>query len=402
MHQPRRPAGTPTGGQFAPTHRPEAVALELDDDDFFELTDETTSSHGDAGIDPAAANDPEQEPPAAPPLPHGLDAGVLDRARELVQVAIAEREGRLIDPDTWSAAEAAVTEAGRHLASVIDLLVRERHPEGFPVDLARRFDEGSGEIAASREATLEVLGAIRPLGLVPGEQITLVDSQKPAAALLNEVAGRFPTAWLAASQEKDPPLRARVSPHRAHYCPSRSYWVDEGTKLREVRYTVQDARYVPEGVKAERTSLGNWSWTAMEPRRVRGQRRSAELTVPSPKTRPIEARATATHELTHRLEDANRHLGLLEDAFIRRRCRDEEGQLRPAKPIEHMRSERARDGGFVTPYVGKVYPTTTFHEVLSTGAEAVFSGSYGGLVGRFGERMDPDHRAFVLGCLALA
>lgn len=401
QHQPRRPAGTPVGGQFAPTNRPEAVGLELVDEDFFDLIDETERGTDDPMQHPVPGPGQQgPEPPAA--LPFGLDPAVLEDARRLVAVAQKEVEGQRIDPATWSLAEEAVVAAGHHLASVIDRLVRERHPDGFQVDLSRRFDEQSDEIAASREATLEVLASIRSLGLPAGEQLELVDSQKPAVTLLNEVAGRFPSAWLAASQDKDPPLRARVSPHRAHYVPSRSYFVDEGTQLREVRYIVHDSRYVPKGVEAERTSLGSWTWTAMEPRRVRAQRRSAELTVPSPKTRPAEARATATHELTHRLEHANHQLGYLEEAFLRRRCRDENGQLRPARPIAHMRSERARDGGFVNPYVGKVYPTTTFHEVLSTGTEAVFSGSYGGLVGRFGEKMDPDHRAFVLGCLAVA
>ena len=418
QHQPRRPAGTPVGGQFAPTNRPEAVGLELVDEDFFDLIDETERGTDDPMQHPVpgpdhpgpsvrghqhrlTVTDPDNDPPVAPEppaaLPFGLDPLVLDDARRLVAVARTVAEGQRIDPATWSAAESAVTAAGRHLAAVIDSEICRRHPHGFPGDLDYR-----DEIAASREATLEVLASIRSLGLPAGEQLELVDSQKPAVTLLNEVAGRFPSAWLAASQGKDPPLRARVSPHRAHYVPSRSYFVDEGTQLREVRYIVHDSRYVPKGVEAERTSLGSWTWTAMEPRRVRAQRRSAELTVPSPKTRPAEARATATHELTHRLEHANHQLGYLEEAFLRRRCRDENGQLRPARPIAHMRSERARDGGFVNPYVGKVYPTTTFHEVLSTGTEAVFSGSYGGLVGRFGEKMDPDHRAFVLGCLAVA
>ena len=31
MIQARRPAGTPVGGQFAPTHRPEAAGIELAD-----------------------------------------------------------------------------------------------------------------------------------------------------------------------------------------------------------------------------------------------------------------------------------------------------------------------------------------------------------------------------------
>ena len=427
QYQPRRPAGTPVGGQFAPTYRPEATGIELADDDFFELVDDPPSQPGprpdDRGDGLPSADEAEPSPKPSRPEPghptsgeepagpapegggpdpllaraFGVDPLVLEDARRLVAAARAEVESRRIDPETWSAAEEALTAAGRHLAAVIDLAVCRRHPKGFPDDLGY-----SDEIAAYREATLEVLGALRPIGLPAGEQLKVVDSQKPAAGLLNEVAGRFPAEWLAASQAKDPPLRARVSPHRAHYSPSRSYWVDEGTQMREVRHTVYDRRYVPDDVEPEETTLGYWTWTKLEPRRVRGQRRSSDLTVPSPRTRPHEARATATHELTHRLEDANRQLGHLEDAFIRRRCRDEDGAVRPARPIPGMRSERARDGGFVSPYVGKEYPTMTFHEVLSTGTEAVFSGSYGGLVGRLGERMDPDHRAFVLGCLAVA
>ena len=42
MIQPRRPAGAPTGGQFAPTNRPEATGVELVDDDLVE--DATPSS----------------------------------------------------------------------------------------------------------------------------------------------------------------------------------------------------------------------------------------------------------------------------------------------------------------------------------------------------------------------
>ncbi len=32
MTQPRKPAGVPTGGQFAPTNRPEAIGVELSED----------------------------------------------------------------------------------------------------------------------------------------------------------------------------------------------------------------------------------------------------------------------------------------------------------------------------------------------------------------------------------
>jgi hypothetical protein len=404
--QSRRPAGTPVGGQFAPSWHPEASGIELVDDDFFELTEPDDDPV--TGLAPAGPLD-EPEPAALPAcspaniLPFGLDADAITSARALVLAARTEvEEARRIDPETWQAAEAAVTAAGRTLASAVDAEVARRHPKGFPVDPDAPCHDYGPEIAAYRDATLEVLGAVRPLGLPDGVQLKTVDSQRPAVAVLGEVSARLPAEWLAASQEKDPPLRARVSPHRAHYSPSRSYFVDEGTQLREVRYTVHDERNVPAGVEATTTSLGYWTWTAMEPRRVRARRRSAELTVPSPNTRPEEARKTATHELTHRCEHANKQLGMLEDAFLRRRCSDEDGRLRPTRPIEHMRGERARDGGFVSPYVGKVYPTQTFHEVLSTGTEAIFGGAYGGLVGRGGEAVDADHRAFVLGCLAAA
>ena len=415
QHQSRRPAGTPVGGQFAPTHRPDAVGLELADDDFFELAgDAHTATTGGgpsdtAWLEPAEEAVPEPEPAGTaapsrptPLLPFGIDAATLDEARDLVRVAL-EQGGSAAEPrPAWAVAEQAVTASGRMLAGAIEAEVARRHPEGFPAKPGATHHDHGPEIAAYRDVTLEVLGALRSLGLPAGEQLRTVDSQKPAIAVLGEVAHRFPADWLAASQEKDPPLRARVSPHRAHYVPSRSYWVDEGTQLREVRYTVHDERNVPSGVEATTTSLGYWSWTAMEPRRVRAQRRSAELTVPSPNTRPDEARRTATHELTHRLEHANPQLGHLEAAFLERRSHDEEGRPKALIPINGMHREWARDGGFVHPYIGKVYPTQTFHEVLSTGTEAVFGGAYGGLVGRGDERSDADHRAFVLGCLAAA
>lgn len=56
--QSRRPAGTPVGGQFAPTYRPEATGIDLVDDDCFEPGDDgparelrpTTSPHAKASV----------------------------------------------------------------------------------------------------------------------------------------------------------------------------------------------------------------------------------------------------------------------------------------------------------------------------------------------------------------
>ena len=46
MTQPRRPAGTPIGGQFAPTNRPEATGIELVDDNARLQRVEATVSSG--------------------------------------------------------------------------------------------------------------------------------------------------------------------------------------------------------------------------------------------------------------------------------------------------------------------------------------------------------------------
>jgi hypothetical protein len=172
--------------------------------------------------------------------------------------------------------------------------------------------------------------------------------------------------------------------------------------MREVHHLAHSERNVPPGVDATSDPFGFWSWTTVEPRKVRAQRRSAEIMVPSPNTDPAVSRQAATHELTHRLEHANPQLARLEEAFIGRRCTDTDGNRTPLVPLRTGRNEWARDGGFVDPYVGKVYPSPGFWEVLSTGTESVYDGAYGGLVGRDGEVPDDDHRAFVLGCLAAA
>ncbi len=49
MTQPRRPAGTPVGGQFAPTSRPEASGIELVDDDLPSDYENLVVDGGDRG-----------------------------------------------------------------------------------------------------------------------------------------------------------------------------------------------------------------------------------------------------------------------------------------------------------------------------------------------------------------
>lgn len=395
QYQPRRPAGTPIGGQFAPTYRPDAVGLELTDDDFFDFSQDQDDAQAtdDLGVNPELDSDNGLRTG-----PFGIDLSLLDRARDLVRVAQNDDAAHSDTRAQWSSAESAVTAVGRLVADVIDAEVERRHPGGFADDI----ESERACTDAYSDVTLEVIGAIRHLGLPLEESLHTVDSQKPAITLLNRVAAQFPSDWLAASQEKDPPMRARVTPHRAHYSPVRRYWGEAKQVNVEVNYAAFSENAVPAGVEAVKDSLGHWHWTATELRERRVRSTAAEITVPSPTTRPIEARSTATHELTHRLEHANPQLGRLEDAFIYRRCRNEDGMLKQAVPLSRRSSEMVRDGNFVNPYIGKIYPTSTFFEVLSTGTESIFAGAYGGLIGRSDEKPDADHRAFTLGCLAAA
>ncbi len=110
--------------------------------------------------------------------------------------------------------------------------------------------------------------------------------------------------------------------------------------------------------------------------------------------------ATCVHESSHRFESTVPGIMAVEAEFVRRRATTEDG-LAPLRPLYagRSRAEVARDGGFVSKYVGKEY-TSGHREVLSVGMESIFAGEYGGLVGVAGRAPDLEHRAFVLGALA--
>ena len=106
----------------------------------------------------------------------------------------------------------------------------------------------------------------------------------------------------------------------------------------------------------------------------------------------------------------------LEHAFLERRWREAgvEGQA-PKRLYPGTRGNRevARDAGFASPYVGKIYSDSGSGrrhdiegryatEVMSMGMEAIFGGKHGSLLGADRAPADPDHRAFVLGVLATA
>lgn len=60
-------------------------------------------------------------------------------------------------------------------------------------------------------------------------------------------------------------------------------------------------------------------------------------------------------------------------------------------------------GDFITPYIGRIYPSGGGREVLSMGAEIIFSGTYGAMRGYDPDytEVDLDYRGFVLGAFAV-
>lgn len=114
----------------------------------------------------------------------------------------------------------------------------------------------------------------------------------------------------------------------------------------------------------------------------------------------------ATHEFTHRCEDMMSTIGHVEMEFLKRRTAGEvEGEREEAVAMYGGRKHRgkkemSRGDSFAHVYMGKDYGSAKYHEVMSTGMEALFHGEYGGLVGVARHRADPDMRAFVLGTLA--
>ena len=125
---------------------------------------------------------------------------------------------------------------------------------------------------------------------------------------------------------------------------------------------------------------------------------------------PQETRRVITHEFSHRIEDANRHISMLEEGFLASRTTLDNGKRETLKVYKNGSTigtigwndgkfEVVREDNFVDPYMGKEY-TDHSREVLSMGSEAVFSGSEGGLVGIGKTKSDPQMRNWILGVYA--
>lgn len=120
-------------------------------------------------------------------------------------------------------------------------------------------------------------------------------------------------------------------------------------------------------------------------------------------TMKVTAEAISYHEFAHRLEEIKPIIARQEKAFLKRRTgKTEENMFQDLQFIAP--GEFAHSGGFVDTYMGREYLQGGNHyEVLSTGVESLYGGSYGGLMGlsKNFSRPDTDHRNFVLGTLGL-
>jgi hypothetical protein len=114
--------------------------------------------------------------------------------------------------------------------------------------------------------------------------------------------------------------------------------------------------------------------------------------------------STAYHEFGHRMEEVlpNKILPRQEKAFLLRRTGKNSKNLYQNMISSGNDFEFAHKGDFVSNYTGRDYFTGNNYEVFTTGIEAIYSGTYGGLVGNSNGyvKEDKDHRGFVLGMLA--
>lgn len=120
---------------------------------------------------------------------------------------------------------------------------------------------------------------------------------------------------------------------------------------------------------------------------------------------PQAQKRVALHEFAHRIEasgETGAHIKRMEEQFLVRRTTDPEtGEREKLSAIYRGRKEYGRADNFVNMYMGKTY-TDGSREVLSTGAEAVFHGSFGNLIGTGQQKADPEMKKFIIGLWATA
>lgn len=164
-------------------------------------------------------------------------------------------------------------------------------------------------------------------------------------------------------------------------------WVK--TKINERVYDKENRRMTDETVV-----VTAW-YRPLRERKMIERVREPELTISG------GSRSTAIHEFAHRVEHSHKvggRITKLERTFLARRTTDAEtGEREKLKRIYPGTKEAGYADNFADVYMGKIYNDGNYHELLSTGAEAVFEGRFGGLVGMGRRQADPEMKNFIVG-----
>jgi hypothetical protein len=165
------------------------------------------------------------------------------------------------------------------------------------------------------------------------------------------------------------------------------------------------------------TNTAELSEIALRPRWYRERRETAKkLSVlklyVDPENESLERvkgtpEGAAFHEFGHRIEHAfpKNLLARQEQAFLRRRAHQGnfKNQHQNLEALMSAPGELGHDAHMVNTYMAREYFTGKSYEVFATGIEALYGGSFGGLVGNdsgFYTKGDNEHRGFILGALA--
>lgn len=324
-------------------------------------------------------------------------------------------------------------------------------------------DSRSNEVAAKiAEANRQAINEVRDIGNVPVKFKSGIRSSKDMAGMFNDgVSGTFPDEWVANSNKQDNLVIKRATgAGRAHYIAARDpgnkfiYSMNQKPNGRDDRFSDwterKDENGNPtgkwEGIKRdflEERSHRNYKkyndndtpkgagwvrghaiardgnripgWVRDNPQEVKRiaslGNSEAEITL-DPKATHDKIRSTIQHEFSHRIEDTNPHIPMMEEAFLASRTTNKGGKrdrLMAYTGRDEAQfyatsgsKETVRPDNFVSVYMGKEYKDNPSREVLSMGTEAVFGGTQGGLVGIGKQRTDYSMRNWILGMYAVA
>lgn len=289
-----------------------------------------------------------------------------------------------------------------------------------------------------------VLKEIRPMG---GDMTFAQATDDNAREVFTEGAQYFPSEWIDASR-KLPPMAAKLIHGRAHYLPSTRVqiktkiadhtivYTDQGDDLTTWNNDNQQYRRVMDEkdgrvmwVKSTYETAPTYDGVVKKPRGKeweeftdrRGKqnwRREHTKTVVVDNIGAPEILATpdsgtitkgpysraAIHELSHRMQHAVPRVAQIEKAFLERRTTHPDGRRHKQVNVSGGRpAEMGYADGFAEKYMGRDYgPDANYTELLATGSEALFSGSFGGLVGRGKYQRDDEMRGLILGLFASA